>query len=305
MTKRGYIMKVAVIYGGISSEREVSLKSGKAMVENLKKDKYDVLDFKIDNKTDVFNLDKDVDLVILGLHGKFGEDGCIQSILDAMDIKYCGCSPLTSGILMDKNFTKTIARQNDILTADWLTVKSVDEINYDDIDRLGYPVFIKPNSGGSSVATFFVKNKEDVENAVREGLKYDEIVMIEKYIKGVEYTSFVLNGEIYPTIKITSEQEFFNYEAKYSTTNGAKEVVVELPKELDEKVLSTSSKCWNAYNCKGYVRVDYIITDDGDVYLLELNTLPGMTETSLIPKSAAARGLSYSDLLDKLIETSM
>lgn len=298
-------MKVAVIYGGISSEREVSLKSGKAMVENLKKDKYDVLDFKIDNKTDVFNLDKDVDLVILGLHGKFGEDGCIQSILDAMDIKYCGCSPLTSGILMDKNFTKTIARQNDILTADWLTVKSVDEINYDDIDRLGYPVFIKPNSGGSSVATFFVKNKEDVENAVREGLKYDEIVMIEKYVKGVEYTSFVLNGEIYPTIKITSEQEFFNYEAKYSTTNGAKEVVVELPKELDEKVLSTSSKCWNAYNCKGYVRVDYIITDDGDVYLLELNTLPGMTETSLIPKSAAARGISYSDLLDKLIETSM
>lgn len=298
-------MKVAVIYGGISSEREVSLKSGKAMVENLKKDKYDVLDFKIDNKTDVFNLDKDVNLVILGLHGKFGEDGCIQSILDAMDIKYCGCSPLTSGILMDKNFTKTIARQNDILTADWLTVKSVDEINYDDIDRLGYPVFIKPNSGGSSVATFFVKNKEDVENAVREGLKYDEIVMIEKYVKGVEYTSFVLNGEIYPTIKITSEQEFFNYEAKYSTTNGAKEVVVELPKELDEKVLSTSSKCWNAYNCKGYVRVDYIITDDGDVYLLELNTLPGMTETSLIPKSAAARGISYSDLLDKLIETSM
>ena len=298
-------MKVAVIYGGISSEREVSLKSGKAMVENLKKDKYDVLDFKIDNKTDVFNLDKDVDLVILGLHGKFGEDGCIQSILDAMDIKYCGCSPLTSGILMDKNFTKTIARQNGILTADWLTVKSVDEINYDDIDRLGYPVFIKPNSGGSSVATFFVKNKEDVENAVREGLKYDEIVMIEKYVKGVEYTSFVLNGEIYPTIKITSEQEFFNYEAKYSTTNGAKEVVVELPKELDEKVLSTSSKCWNAFNCKGYVRVDYIITDDGDVYLLELNTLPGMTETSLIPKSAAARGISYSDLLDKLIETSM
>lgn len=298
-------MKVAVIYGGISSEREVSLKSGKAMVENLKKDKYDVLDFKIDNKTDVFNLDKDVDLVILGLHGKFGEDGCIQSILDAMDIKYCGCSPLTSGILMDKNFTKTIARQNGILTANWLTVKSVDEINYDDIDRLGYPVFIKPNSGGSSVATFFVKNKEDVENAVREGLKYDEIVMIEKYVKGVEYTSFVLNGEIYPTIKITSDQEFFNYEAKYSTTNGAKEVVVELPKELDEKVLSTSSKCWNAYNCKGYVRVDYIITDDGDVYLLELNTLPGMTETSLIPKSAAARGISYSDLLDKLIETSM
>lgn len=298
-------MKVAVIYGGISSEREVSLRSGKAMVTNLDRNKYDVVDFKIDNKTDVFNIDRDIDIVLLGLHGKFGEDGCVQSILESMDLKYCGCNPLTSGILMDKNFTKTIARQHGILTADWITVKSVDDIDYEKIEKMGYPVFIKPNSGGSSVATFFIKNKEDVENAVREGLKYDDIVMIEKYVKGVEYTSFILNGEVYPTIKITSEQEFFDYEAKYSTTNGAKEVVVELPEPLESNLKEISLACWKAYNCKGYVRVDYIITDDGKIYLLELNTLPGMTETSLIPKSASARGISYSGLLDKLIESSL
>lgn len=298
-------MKVAVIYGGISSEREVSLNSGKAMIKNLDRSKYDVIDFKIDEMTDAFKIDENVDIALIGLHGKFGEDGRIQAILEAKGIKFCGCDTLTSAVLMDKNFTKTIARANNILTADWLTVKSVDEIDYDAIEKMGYPVFIKPNSGGSSVATFFIKKKEDVRKAVEEGLKYDEIVMIEKYVKGVEHTSFILDGEIYPTLRITSDHEFFDYEAKYSTTNGAQEVPVELPKELDSKLKKNSEICWKAFNCKGYVRVDYIITDSGDIYLLELNTLPGMTETSLIPKSANAKGLSYSDLLDKLIETSL
>ena len=170
---------------------------------------------------------------------------------------------------------------------------------------MGYPVFIKPNSGGSSVATFFIKDRKDVENAVREGLKYDEIVLIEKYVKGVEYTSFILNGQVFPTIRITSDNEFFDFEAKYSTTNGAREEVVELSPDLDKKLRAASNTCWKIFNCKGYVRVDYIITEDQDVYLLELNTLPGMTETSLIPKSAKAMGISYQELLDKLIESSL
>lgn len=296
-------MKIAVIYGGISSEREVSLRSGQAMVNNLDRNKYEVVDFKIDHKDDIFDIDKSVDLALIGLHGKFGEDGKIQSILESMNIEYCGCGPLTSGILMDKNFTKIIARYNGIKTADWTTVKSVDEIDYDAIEKMGYPVFIKPNSGGSSVATFFVKKKEDVENAVREGLKYDDIIMIEKYVKGIEYTSFVLDGDVYPTIKITSDHEFFDYEAKYSTVNGAKEVLSDLPEEVENSLKEVSVSCWNAFNCTGYVRIDYIITENGEIYLLELNTLPGMTETSLIPKSAAGRGVSYSELLDKLINS--
>lgn len=295
--------KIAVLYGGVSSEREVSLNSGKAMIDNLDKNKYDVIDFRIDSKDDIFKLDKDIDLALIGLHGKFGEDGSIQAVLETMGINYSGCNPLTSGILMDKNFTKIIARENRVKTANWAIVKSVDAIDYDKIDEIGYPVFIKPNSGGSSVATNLVKSKDQVESAVIEALKYDDIVMIEEYIKGVEHTSFILNGEVFPTIRITSDHEFFDYEAKYSTSNGAREEVVELEESVAKTLEDTSRTCWDIYNCRGYVRADYIITEDNQVYLLEINTLPGMTETSLIPKSAKARGIDYSGLLDKLIES--
>ena len=127
--------------------------------------------------------------------------------------------------------------------------------------------------------------------------------MIEEYIKGIEHTSFILNGEVFPTIRITSDHEFFDYEAKYSTSNGAREEVVELEESVAKTLEDTSRTCWDIYNCRGYVRADYIITEDNQVYLLEINTLPGMTETSLIPKSAKARGIDYSGLLDKLIES--
>lgn len=195
-------------------------------------------------------------------------------------------------------------RDSNLPTAPWVLVKSVDEIDYDEIDNIGYPVFIKPNSGGSSVATFFIHSKDEVEEAVRKGLEVDEFVMIEKYIPGGEYTSFILNGEVFPTISIKSDSGFFDYEAKYSVEKGAKEEVVYLDEELQKRVNEISETCWKIFNCKAYVRVDMIISE-GIPYVLELNTLPGMTQTSLIPRSAAARGIKYSELLDKLIEYSL
>lgn len=195
-------------------------------------------------------------------------------------------------------------RDSNLPTAPWVLVKSVDEIDYDEIDNIGYPVFIKPNSGGSSVATFFIHSKDEVEKAVRKGLEVDEFVMIEKYIPGGEYTSFILNGEVFPTISIKSDSGFFDYEAKYSVEKGAKEEVVYLDEELQKRVNEISETCWKIFNCKAYVRVDMIISE-GIPYVLELNTLPGMTQTSLIPRSAAARGIKYSELLDKLIEYSL
>ncbi len=298
-------MKIAVIMGGISSEREVSLNSGNEVYNNLNRDKYDVVKIIIDNKKDVFTkITDDIDFALLALHGKFGEDGCVQHILETMDIPYSGCGSLCSGMCMDKNVTKKMLRDSNLPTAPWTVVKSIEEIDYDIIDNMGYPVFIKPNSGGSSVATFFIKQKDDVENAVREGLKVDEFVMIEKYIPGGEFTSFVLNGEVFPTISIKSGSEFFDYESKYSLENGATEEVVYLYEDLQKKLNKISEECWKIFNCKAYVRIDVII--DGDnIYVLELNTLPGMTKTSLIPRSAAARGIDYSQLLDKIIEYSL
>ncbi|MBS5786277.1 MAG: D-alanine--D-alanine ligase [Clostridioides difficile] len=298
-------MKIAVIMGGISSEREVSLNSGNEVYNNLNRDKYDVVKIIIDNKKDVFTkITDDIDFALLALHGKFGEDGCVQHILETMDIPYSGCGSLCSGMCMDKNVTKKMLRDSNLPTAPWTVVKSIEEIDYDIIDNMGYPVFIKPNSGGSSVATFFIKQKDDVENAVREGLKVDEFVMIEKYIPGGEFTSFVLNGEVFPTISIKSGSEFFDYESKYSLENGATEEVVYLKDDLQQKLNAISEECWKIFNCKAYVRIDVIIDGD-DIYVLELNTLPGMTKTSLIPRSAAARGMSYSELLDKIIDYSM
>ncbi|WP_195939209.1 D-alanine--D-alanine ligase [Romboutsia sp. 1001713B170131_170501_G6] len=298
-------MKVGVIMGGVSSEREISLKSGRGILGSIDKNKYEVVEVILDSKQDIFEKAKGLDFALLALHGEFGEDGTVQAILEAMDIPYSGCGPLTSGLCMDKNMSKKILKEGNIPTAPWTTVKDLDKIDYEKIEEIGYPLFIKPNSGGSSVATFLIKDKSEIYDAVKEVLKYDKEAMIEKYIKGEEYTSFILNGEVFPTISIKTENEFFDYEAKYSQDGkGAKEEVVYLDKDLQEKVNEVSKKCWDAFNCRVYVRVDVIISE-GVPYVLELNTLPGMTATSLIPQSAKARGIEYSELIDKIIEYSL
>lgn len=298
--------KVAVLMGGISTEREVSLNSGKAVINALDRDKYEVHEIILDNKMDVINkMPEGIEFAFLTLHGKYGEDGTIQAILESMDIPYSGCGPLTSAMCMDKNVTKKMLRDSGVPTADWTIAKSIDDIDYDKIEEMGYPVFIKPNSGGSSVATFKVERKEDVADAVKAGLEVDDVVMIEQYLPGDEYTSFVLDGEIYPTIKISTTKGFFDYEAKYSTgANAAKEEIIYLNEELQEQINKASKTVWDIFYCRAYVRVDFILSN-GKFYVLELNTLPGMTTTSLIPRSANAKGLSYSELVDKIMETSI
>ena len=297
--------KIAVIMGGISSEREISLKSGAGVLGSLDREKYEPIEVVIDKKTDIITkIPDDVDFAFLALHGKFGEDGCVQSVLETRDIPYSGCGPLSSAMCMDKNISKKICKASGIPTADWITVKSIEEIDYDRIEEMGYPVFVKPNSGGSSVATFMIKEKEGIEDAVRQGLEVDTEVMIEQYLPGEECTSFILDGEVFPTVSIKSEQEFFDFEAKYSSDNGAVEEVVYLEESLQNKLNEYSRMCWDAFNCRAYVRVDFIISN-GVPYVLELNTLPGLTATSLIPRSAAARGISYAQLLDKLIDCSL
>ncbi|MGN1033729.1 MAG: D-alanine--D-alanine ligase, partial [Intestinibacter sp.] len=272
----------------------------------IDRNKYDVYQLIIDDPMDVVNkMPEDVDFALVVLHGKYGEDGTIQSILESMGIPYSGCNPLTSGICMDKNMSKMVLKSSNIPTAPWTIVKSLDKIDYDAIEKIGYPVFIKPNSGGSSVATFKVDKKEDVYEAVKKGLEVDDIVMIEGFLPGEEYTSFILNGEVYPTIKITSPNEFFDYESKYATgAKAATEEVVYLEEALQNQINALSKQCWDAFNCRAFVRVDFILSD-GAFYVLELNTLPGMTKTSLIPRSAKAKGLSYTDLIDKIIEYSL
>ena len=188
-------MKVGVIMGGISSEREISLKSGNSIVEKIDKNKYEVIPVVIDDKEDIITKVKGLDFALLALHGKFGEDGTVQSVLQTLDIPYSGCGPISSGICMDKDFTKRVLKANDIRTARWINVSSIDEIDYDKIEEMGYPVFVKPTNGGSSVATFKVKEKSEIRAAVEEGLKWDCEVMIEEFIEGEDAVGAGLSGQ--------------------------------------------------------------------------------------------------------------
>ena len=297
-------MKVGVIMGGISSEREISLKSGKSIIENIDKNKYEVIPVVIDEKVDIINKVKDLDFALLALHGKFGEDGTVQSVLQTLDIPYSGCGPLTSALCMDKDLTKTVLEANGIRTARWLNVKSVEEIDYDAIEKMGYPVFIKPTNGGSSVATFKIYDKEKVQEAVEEGLKWDTEVMIEEFIDGNEITCPVFDNKLFPVIAIKPKSDFFDYTQKYSD-NGADEVLVELEEDLYKEVKEMALKTYKALKCEVYSRIDMIVNKEGTPYILEVNTLPGMTAASLFPKSAKGEGYSFSEFLDLIIETSL
>ena len=298
-------MKIGVIMGGISSEREISLKSGEQVIKNLNKDKYEkIIPIIINSQKEVIEKVKEIDFAFLALHGRFGEDGTIQGTLETMGIPYSGCGVLCSAISMNKCLTKRLVKCIGIETASWITVKSLEDINYKKIQEIGYPVFIKPNNGGSSVATFLIRNESEIENAVKEALKYDKEVMIEKYIDGEEITSFILNGEVFPTVVIKANMgEFFDYKSKYEE-NGANEEVSFLDKELQKSINKISKSIWDVLGCKSYARIDMIISNNIP-YFLEINTLPGMTTSSLIPKSARARGYNFSELLDMIIEYSL
>ncbi|EKQ58160.1 MULTISPECIES: D-alanine--D-alanine ligase [unclassified Clostridium] len=297
-------MKVGIIMGGISSEREISLKSGNSIIENINKEKYEVIQIVIDKKEDIVTKTAGIDFALLALHGQFGEDGTVQAVLQTLGIPYSGCGPLSSAMCMDKDVTKSILEAAGIRTAPWVNLRKGDSIDLSKINNLGYPVVVKPTHGGSSVATFIVKEEKDIESCVTEAFKWDSEVMIEKFIKGDEITCPVYGEKMLPVIAIKPKAEFFDFASKYQD-GGAEEVVVELEENLHEEVEKMALATYKALKCEVYSRVDMIVTEDGTPYILEVNTLPGMTKNSLIPKSAAALNIGFAQLIDMIIEDSM
>lgn len=297
-------MKIGVVMGGISSEREISLQSGNSIIENIDKNKYEVIPVVIDKKEDIIEKVKGIDFALLALHGQFGEDGTVQAVLQTLGIPYSGCGPLSSAACMDKDVTKSLLKSVGIRTAPWINVKSIDEINYEAIKEMGYPVVVKPTHGGSSVATFIIKEESGILDAVKAGFEWDTEVMIEKFIKGDEITCPIFDNEMFPVIAIKPNAEFFDFTAKYAD-GGAEEVVVNLEEKLHKEVERMALETYRALKCSVYSRVDMIITEEGVPYILEVNTLPGMTKNSLFPKSAAEKNISFSGLLDMIIQQSL
>ncbi|MDT0124750.1 D-alanine--D-alanine ligase [Paenibacillus sp. RRE4] len=296
-------MKVGVIMGGTSSERDISLLTGQEMIANLDRSKYEVVPIELNSKRDLIDKSDGIDVALLALHGKYGEDGTVQGTLESLGIPYTGCGVLASSVCMDKDMSKQLMRQAGVLTGDWLQVNRMQDLSSVVVQHLTYPVVVKPNSGGSSIGTQIVYEPSSLPAAVESALAWDDSVMIEQYIEGEEITCAIVDGKMLPVISIRANAAFFDYAAKYDD-NGADEQVVQLPSELHQRVEAAALTCYNVLKCSVYARVDMLIRD-GVPYVLEVNTLPGLTRNSLLPKSAAAAGISFAELLDTIIDLSL
>ena len=298
-------MKVGVIMGGISSELDISMMTGKEMLAHLNSDRYEVMPIVITHREELIEKVRDIDIALLALHGEYGEDGTVQGTLETLGIPYTGSGILSSSLCMNKDMAKKMLRSVGVQTPDWLCWHSIAEYSAEAVERLlGYPVIVKPNSGGSSIGIQLVRTESELRSAVEEAFKWDESVMLERYIKGEELTCSILNNKLLPIIGIqAADSELFDYQAKYDEGGAVEEVAV-LSDELDQLVRSAALTSYQALSCEVYARVDMIV-HDGIPYVLEVNTLPGMTTNSLLPKSAQAAGLSFGQLLDKILMYSL
>ncbi|MGF9699423.1 D-alanine--D-alanine ligase [Paenibacillus sp. MABNR03] len=296
-------MKVGVIMGGTSSERDISLLTGQEMIAHLDRDKYEVVPIELNSKRDLIDKSAGIDVALLALHGKYGEDGTVQGTLESLGIPYTGCGVLSSSVCMDKDMSKQLMHHAGIPTGEWVQVSHLEELTSTAVQQLTYPVVVKPNSGGSSIGTQIVQEPSALYAAVEAALRWDDTVMIEQYIEGEEITCAIVDGKMLPIISIRSNAAFFDYSSKYND-GGAEEQVTQLPADIHKRVEAAALACYRVLKCSVYARVDMIIRD-GMPYVLEVNTLPGLTRNSLLPKSAAAAGISFSGLLDTIIDLSL
>lgn len=297
------MIKVGVVMGGVSSEREVSLLTGKEMMTHLDRSRYEVLPIEINDKRDLIEKAGDIDIALLALHGSYGEDGTVQGTLETMGIPYTGSGVLASSICMDKDLSKRLIHHEGLQPPDWVTVSRLEDLSTPAVRKLGFPVVVKPNAGGSSIGIRIARSEEELASAVEAALEWDDTIMIEQYINGQEITCSILNGELLPILSIKPCSGFFDYQAKY-TEGQAEEVVIALPGPSEERVRAAALTCYRTLKCSVYARVDMMLKEDA-LYILEVNTLPGLTANSLLPKSAAAAGISFSALLDIIIESSL
>ena len=289
--------RIAVLMGGPGEEKDVSLKSGEAIKKALNHNGYDVTSIILDTKLE--KLVKEllsVDLVFLGLHGNIGENGTIQGFLDALGIIYTGSGPLSSAICMDKNISKIIAKNNGIMTPKWKLCDTV----IDDA-KMNYPVIVKPNGQGSTVGLQIAHNESELKPALEYAFNYDNSVLVEEYIQGRELTVMLIDGKAQPVCEIIPSHEFYDYECKYTAGMSKYICPAEIDDNISNYVKKISENLFDLLKCENYSRADFRMDDQNKFWFLEMNTLPGMTDTSLAPMSALAAGISFNELIDKIV----
>ena len=299
--------KIAVLLGGTSAEREVSLNSGTAVLNALRKQGYDA--HPIDPKTfPVATLkEQGFDRVFNILHGRGGEDGTMQGLLEQIGIPYTGCGVMASALTMDKMRTKMLWKAFGLPVAEMeiVTVENRATLNPEVVvKKLGLPLMVKPSLEGSSVGLTKVKTMEELESAVDFALKFDRTVLIEEWLAGDEFTVPVLDGEVLPSIKIVPEGEFYDYDAKYISDNTQYFCPAGLSDAREQELRRLVKQAYDVVGCRGWSRIDVMADAEGTFHLVEVNTNPGMTSHSLFPKSAATVGYSFEQLVEKILELS-
>jgi len=291
-------MKVAVIYGGMSAERDVSINTGEAVLRACIENNYNSSGILINNKNEkIFNILKEYDIVFNALHGTFGEDGSIQSLLEDNNILFTGSGSGSSKICMNKIMCKNILRKNNYATPDWFDLN-----NYNKMPESFLPCIVKPNAQGSTFGLSLVEEMPRLEKAVSNSLKFDKDILLEKYIPGREITVGILNGKALPIIEILPDHKLYDYKCKYTPGMTKYICPASLPNDLSDKIRSDSLKIFDLLDCKGYGRVDYILDENNNHFFLEINTLPGMTSTSLLPIAAKADNISFNNLVKIIIQ---
>jgi D-alanine-D-alanine ligase len=328
-------LRVLLLLGGTSPEREVSKSTGKSVYQALLNLGYDVkvidpaYGLNQPEKVDLFFSEKDfteilnsnyleslnhgstngIDIVFLALHGKYGEDGTIQSLLDLKGLKYTGSKVLSSALAMDKIMSKILFEEYNVPSPKWFHFKS-GEKSVEEIDRLiiknfNYPAVVKPNDQGSTVGITICKSSQHLRDAIRNAFEYSDRILVEQYIPGKELTVAVLDNEALPPLEIRPKHGVYDYECKY--TSGMSEYIVpaELPDEVLKELQNIAVQAYKALRCEVYARVDFRVSPENKLYALEVNTLPGMTSLSLVPKMAKAVGISFDQLVEKIINLSL
>lgn len=302
-------LKVLLLMGGGGSEHKVSLSSGNEVLKNFDKEKYDVVPMVMENQNLDMNKVKEIapNVVFIALHGGVGEDGTIQKILEDEGIRFIGCGSEASKLGMNKIKFLEVMNQNGIPIPKGINVQKGEQVNLNLVKELSDKWVVKPVRQGSSIGVTIINNLNDLDKALEVAFEYDNNAIIEEFLDGIEVSCGVLGNSTpvaLPVIEICPKKTFFDYEAKYTKGKCEEIVPARLTKEVTKKIQEYSVKIFKLVNARGFVRFDLIIKND-QLYYLEMNTIPGLTPNSLLPKEAKAVGINYPKLLDKMIELAM
>ncbi len=295
--------QIGVLMGGISAEREISLSTGEAIAKALKDRGYEVCLIDVGHDIVERLISHRIRVAFIALHGRFGEDGTIQGMLEMMRIPYTGSGVLASALSMDKIMSKYVFTAQGIPTPAYQILQA-NEGAQEALEKLDFPfpIVVKPASEGSTIGVVIVQDKEGLVEAIEHARQYDHRLLVEEYIKGKEITLSVLNGQPLPIIEIAPKGGFYDYRAKY--TKGETEYIMppRLPFMAQEAAERAGLNAYKALGCEGCARVDMMADERGKVFILEVNTMPGMTETSLVPKAARFAGIDFPELVEKILK---